>query len=267
MNKSLNDIKHLCLEWNSKCKPAFTEHELEYQVKYMFDNLDKCNYDCKNCEHKGDCFSIVESDFVYKDDILLTMSENVIRYCKKSRKGVKDMTGNELLIYSTLKLHDDGLYTDEIVKEITYQNKARLSEPTLIKALKGLLEDEFITCKRDKKGNFYQINDINSKIELTYTIGFSATLCCIKKEITTEELRLYNYMRFLHHKKQRENTTTLKGNLFQIDQRELAEDLGTSQPNISTMISNLINEKLISIWYRGKSKNNQYDYNIYRLNI
>lgn len=267
MNKSLNDIFHLCREWNNKCSPSFTENELKYQVEYMYKNLDRCSYECSDCKHKDECFNYTISDFEYIDETLLTMSESVIKYCKNSRKGVKDMKGNELLIYSILKLHNDGLYTNEIVREITYQKKPRISEPTLIKTLKNLLNNEFITCKRTKQGNFYIINELNSKVELTYTIGFSAALCCIKHEITTEELRLYNYMRYLHHKQQREGTTKLKGNLFQIDQRDLAKDLGTSQPNISTMIKNLLNEKLISIWYRGKSKNNQYDFNIYRLNI
>lgn len=267
MNKDLKEIHYICNEWNSKCTPSMNEHELKYQVEYIYENVDRCSYDCKDCANKGRCFAVVESDFFHLDETLLTMSESVIKYCKKSRKGVRDMTGNELLIYSTLKLHEDGLYTNEIVKEITYKGKARLSEPTLIKTLKELLDDEFIICKRDKQGNFYKINDVKSKIELTYTVGYSATLSCIKKDITTDELRLYNYMRYLQHKQQREGTTKLKGNLFQIDQRDLANDLGTSQCKISNMIKNLINEKLVSIWYRGKSKNNQYDFNIYRLNI
>jgi len=35
---------------------------------------------------------------------------------------------------------------------------------------------------------------------------------------------------------------------------------------ISVMINNLLEEKLLSIWYRQPSQNNRFDYYIYRLN-
>ncbi|ELU5588805.1 MarR family transcriptional regulator [Clostridium perfringens] len=73
-------------------------------------------------------------------------------------------------------------------------------------------------------------------------------------------------MRYLHHKKQREDSGALKGNLFQINQSELAKDLGITQGRISVMINNLLDEKLLSVWYRQQSKNNGFEYNIYRLN-
>lgn len=73
-------------------------------------------------------------------------------------------------------------------------------------------------------------------------------------------------MRYLHHKQQREDQKTLKGNLFQFNQIDLAKSLGVTQGRISQMIENLLDEKLLSIWYRQQSKNNGFDYNIYRLN-
>ena len=47
---------------------------------------------------------------------------------------------------------------------------------------------------------------------------------------------------------------------------DLANDLDVTQGRISQMIENLLDEKLLGIWYRQMSKNNGFDYNIYRLN-
>ncbi|WP_039233015.1 hypothetical protein, partial [Clostridium novyi] len=74
------------------------------------------------------------------------------------------------------------------------------------------------------------------------------------------------YMRYLHNKQQREEPKGLKGNLFQFKQIDLAKDLGVTQPRISDMINNLLEEKIISIWYRQPSKFNGFDFYIYRLN-
>ena len=73
-------------------------------------------------------------------------------------------------------------------------------------------------------------------------------------------------MRYLHNKQQREDSKALKGNLFQFNQSDLAKDMGVTQGRISQMISNLLFEKIISVWYRQPSQNNGFDYYIYRLN-
>ena len=39
-----------------------------------------------------------------------------------------------------------------------------------------------------------------------------------------------------------------------------------TQGRISQMIDNLIDEKLLSIWYRGKKENSNFYYNVYMLN-
>ena len=112
----------------------------------------------------------------------------------------------------------------------------------------------------------YKVKETRNKIELTYNISFAAAYECIKNNITTDELRLYNYMRYLHNKEQRENSKALKGNILQVNQTDLAKALGVTQQRISKMIESLLNEKIISIWYRGQSKNNGFEYYVYRLN-
>ena len=182
------------------------------------------------------------------------------------------MNGNDLLVYGILKNHADGLFREEIIEVLTYKNKRKkietvvLSKNTLTDTLKSLEENRFITVKMIGKRKFYKINEIRTKVELTYNISIGATYEAIKGTITTEELRLYNYMRYLHNKEQRENPKALNGNLFQVNQSDLAKDLGVTQGRISVMINNLLDEKLLDIWYRQPSQNNGFEYYIYRLN-
>lgn len=264
-NKSVNEIKVLIREWASKSN---YKDNTDYRVEHIYNNLMFVKLDCKGCKHSKECFDKVESDFNYPDDFnLINMSETHTSKLRKSnRKGAKIMESNDILIYGILKNHDDGLYREEIIKELTYRNTVCLSEPTLRKALQSLEKNNFIEVISEGRTKFYKLKDIRSDIELTYNISYAATYEAIKGHISTEELRLYNYMRYLHNKQQREDSKALKGNLFQINQDELAKDLGISQSRVSQMIHNLLFEKLISVWYRQPSKNNGFDYYIYRLN-
>ncbi|WP_434794829.1 hypothetical protein TPDSL_40780 (plasmid) [Terrisporobacter petrolearius] len=257
-------------QWNSNNEKDYTE--LKYQVNHMYNNLRTAELDCKNCNEN--CWSRVESNFLYSDnEILMTLSESHTKYLKSStRKGAKKMNGNDLLIYGVLKNHNDGLYREEIEEVITYKNKREkietvaLSKNTLTNTLKSLEENKFITVETRGKRKFYKLNNLRTKEELTYNISMAATYDTIRGLISTEELRLYNYMRYLHNKEQRENPKALKGNLFQVNQDVLAKDLGITQGRISIMVNNLLDAKVMDIWYRKPSGNNGFLYNIYRLN-
>ena len=176
------------------------------------------------------------------------------------------MEANDLLVYGILKNHSSGLFRDEIIQDMTYRGECRLSHATLSKALNNLEKNEFVTVEVIDRKKFYKVRDIRTQAELTYNISFAATYEAVKGNISAEELRLYNYMRYLHNKRQREDSTALKGNLFQFRQVDLAEGLGVTQGRISQMIQNLLEEKLLSLWYRQTSINNNYDYYVYRLN-
>lgn len=250
-------------QWNRNNKKDYTE--LEYQVNHMYNNLRIAELNCKNCNE--DCWSRIESDFNYSDgEELMTLSESHTKHLKGSKKeGTNKMKGNDLVVYGVLKLHNDGLYREELIKELTYEEKCLFSDRTLTGALKSLEENKFITVESIGKNKFYKIKDIRSREELKYVISFAATMRCIEGAITVDELRLYNYMRYLHNKEQRENPKALRGNLFQVNQVDLAKDLGVSQGRISVMINNLLDKRILRIWYRQPSKNNGFMYNIYRL--
>lgn len=262
-NKTLNEIKQVAKEWSYK---SDYNDNLDYRTENIYNNLKAVKMECKGCKHYDKCYNSIDSDFNYPvDEDILNISETRARTLKDSnRKGVKTMDGNDLMIYGVLLNHTEGLYRQEIIKEITYKDKVRLSDKTLTAALKSLENNSFIDVTGKPK--FYKVKPIRAKIELTYKISYAATYEAIKENISTEELRLYNYMRYLHNKQQRENNKSLKGNLFQINQVELAKELGVTQVRISQMIQQLLQEKLLSIWYRQPSKNNGFEYNVYRLN-
>lgn len=273
-NKDLSTIKEVCKEWAFKSNYY---DSLEYRVENIYNNKTSLELNCSDCQYYSDCYSKVVSDFYYnEDDLFITLNEtNMSRLKKSNRKGAKVMKSNDLLVYCVLKNHSDGLTKDELLSELTYTKKkviknVAISERTLKDTLKSLEENGFVEVVKGNSRagipNLYKIKNQRTKVELTYNISYSATYECIKGNISSEELRLYNYIRYLHHKQQREDQKALKGNLFQFNQIDLAKGLGVTQGRISQMIENLLDEKLLSVWYRQQSKNNGFDYNIYRLN-
>lgn len=268
-NKTMAHIKALADEWNLKNKVMWSERELKYQLEYMYKNLYYTEYNCDGCNMKNECKRASFSDFIFTEDTnTVQMSESHMKYLKKSnRKGVKVMEGNDLVIYTILKNHSDGLTREEIIKEITYKDKCLLSKNTLSKALKSLEDNGFIEVTNIGRHKLlYKLKEIRSNVELKYLVSFSVTYECIKGNISTDELKLYNFMRYIQHREQRETPGTLTGNLLQISQKELGKEFGVTQQRISKMIENLMVEKIISPYYRGKSKNNGFEFYIYRLN-
>ena len=270
--RTLSEVQEVCKEWGIKSQ---YNDNLEYRVESIYNNLNYISMNCKECKHKEQCYNTVISNFEYTEDTkLIQFNEKDISKIKKNnRRGAKTMKANDLLVYSVLKLHNDGLYRNELEKELTYKSrkksieKVALSKNTLTDALKSLEQNGFITVEvQAKNKKLYKIIDSTSTIDMTFNISYSATMECIKGSIATEEYKLYCYMRYLHHKEQREEPKALKGNLFQVNEVELAEPFGVTQQRISQMIINLVDEKLLSMWYRQESKNNGFIYNIYRLN-
>lgn len=270
-NKSIEEIKKVCREWATK---SSFDDNLDYRIDNIYNNLSYISLECKECKHKQECYSSIVSNFEYdKDDKLINFNSREL--CKlalnNQKKGAKKvMKSNELLVYSILKLHNDGLTREEITKELTYKSKKKkiervaISERTLKGVLKSMEDNKFVEVKTLERGKKLYI--ANSSNNGNFVVSYSATFECIKGNISEEEYMLYCYMRYLHHKEQEQGIAVLKGNLFQCNQVRLAEYFNVTQQRISKMIDNLLEEKLLSIWYRQVSKNNGYEYNVYRLN-
>jgi len=259
-NKTLNEILETVKEW--AVKSGFNDN-LEYRAHHIYDNLKYARLDCEGCKYFAKCRGI-QSDFNFPLESI-TMTETRARTLKESRrKGVKTMSGNALLVYGILENHNDGLFRNQIIKEITHKGTTILSPKTLTAALDNLEENGFISSTTGKR-KFYKVEPIRSKIELTFTLSYAAVYEAAKGMISTEELRLYTYMRYLHNVQQREDFKALRGNLFQINQTDLAKDLGVTQGRISKMIESLLNNRMLTIYYQQPSKNNGFAINVYRL--
>ena len=274
-NKTLTQVKAITDEWNAISENSFSDTELEYQVNYMYDNLKSVDFGCSNCNRSNECWSKIESDFIYtEEDILINMAHKYAKDLKyKNRKGAKIMTGNQLFIYNVLLNNKDReLDIEEITELITYKKKKKIknvamSEKTLRDTLKELLENDYITRQ---KGNAragikdtYKVNEVRCKVDKQFTISYFTTLAVIWGIISTEELRLYSHMRYKQDLLVKEGKA--KGNILRINQEELAKDLGVSQPRISEMIDGLLDTKILDIW-ETKINDNGFMYYTYRLN-
>lgn len=274
-NKTLQQVMEISKEWNYKSEKSYSENELEYQVQYMYENLRSADFGCKNCNLTRECWSKIESNFIYTDDdILLNVAHKHMKDLKyKNRKGAKVMNGNQLFIYNVLLNNKDReLNIDDIIELITYKRKNKvknvvMSEKTLRDTLKELLENDYISKTKGvtKLGikDTYKINTVRCKVDKEYTISYFATLSVIWGILSTEELRLYTYMRYKQDLLVKEGKA--KGNILRINQEELAKDLGITQQRVSDMIDGLLDTKILDIW-ETKINDNGFMYYTYRLN-
>jgi hypothetical protein len=285
-NKTVKEIVLACKSWAEKSN---YNDDLEYRINNIYNNLKYVHMDCKECEHRKDCFNYIESEFdfdslVDEDGIIYETYQLEDKITKKIRnkqnKGGRNivLNGNEVLILNVLRLEFDnprpltseGMDFKLLLKTITHKKQSCLSEKTLRDTLSNLVEKKYITEEigsRNKK--YYKFNPIQTTMDKTIKVSFMATVLCICKQISTSELSLYILMRYLHKQQLLENKT--KGNLFCISQSDLAKQYyGNSttenQTHISKMIKNLLDCHIIDIYDIETSKNNGYEYYRYRLN-
>ena len=276
-NRTLQEVKKVCREWADKSK---YDDNLEYRVQNIYDKLNYIKLKCKECKYKKECYNSVASCFNFsalKDQegqqcLVIKYKSNTLSKCKGGSN--KMLSGNQILLLNVLKNNIDGLFYSEIERKITFKKKCRLSKPTILKTLHELQNNGYITVtkgyKRGKQQNFYKINKVKYKADNTIEISYFATIMCVCRLITPSELRLYYIMRYLHHNQEQEGGG-LKGNLFQVNQYELAKIYygritKEGQGHISEMLNNLLECHILDIWERQTSKNNGFTYNIYRLN-
>ena len=275
-NKTEAQVLAIAREWNDKSENGFNDRELEYQTNNMYEKLKGVDFGCGGCDLSSDCWNRIESDFIYNsdEDTLLNTPHKHMKDLKyKNRKGAKIMNGNQLFIYNVL-LNNEGreLNVNEILELITYRRKKKvknvvMSEKTLRDTLKELLENDYIT---KKKGNTragipdtYKINTVRCKVDKEFTISYFVNLAVIWGIIGTEELRLYTHMRYKQDLMVKEGKA--KGNILRINQEELAKDLGMTQQNVSILIDDLLETKILDIW-ETKVNDNGFMYYTYRLN-
>ena len=270
LGRSEAEIRAVVSEWLENTEKM---DDLDYQLHYMYKNLYNGILNCKECPYRKECYV---RDTVVKplDYPVLKIPDRDLLKIKNSRikkKGKKYMNGNMLIIYSILLRHNKGLFKDELIKELTYENpekgieaKCCMSDKTIRNTLKELEENDFIVVSTIDRKKFYKAKPNYVKDDMKTEISYLAALQCIKGCISTQELELYCYIKYLNKmapKKRGQDPYSIY-----INQEGLANVLGIDQSRISKMIKNLLNEKLMSIDYRSKSSNNNFMYNVYLLN-
>lgn len=270
LGKSEAEIRAIVSEWLENTEKM---EDLDYQLHYMYENLYNGCLNCKDCPHRSECY-VRETVVKPPDYPVLKIPDRDLLKIKNSRikkKGKKYMNGNMLIIYSILLRHNKGLFKDELTEELTYKNpekgikaKCCMSDKTIRTTLKELEENGFIVVTTIDRKKFYKAKPNYVKDDMKTEISYLAALQCIKGCISTQELELYCYIKYLNKmapKKKGQDPYSIY-----INQEGLANVLGIDQSRISKMIKNLLNEKLMSIDYRSKSSNNNFMYNVYLLN-
>lgn len=241
--------------------------DFEYQIKYLKEN-GKPISPCNGCKYHKECKQYIESDFEHKEgETWFDTTEVTIKKCKK-KKGVKQMSGNMLVIYALLKVYYEGISQTEILNQLSKnkEKKPCISKPTLIKLLKEMEEMKLIEVKTEGKKKLYKLNskvDKTKHEEYKFSINYACANMVIQNIISAEDMRLYCYMRYLHNVENRTSKKT--GNVFSIRQMELAELYGDNQGNISKAINRLLDVGILGMHYRGISSNNNREYYVYKL--
>lgn len=254
-------------EWNVKNKPPIKDKELESKFNYSWEKKYICcgcitnNSELqiqlsKYCD-KEKCRSSRKSDVYFVAGETLQMEYKICKKLEKQQKNLFQIKGNHLLIICILKNDPEGLNTKDFKNKLTYEGKCCLSDKTISKVLQELTDNGYITRKvgnkRKKESDFYKINEIKCEEMEKFNLNYSLLLGVLYRKITTEDFKVYCYMRY----------RLQKG--LSLSQEKLADELGIGQPVISKHIKKLIDAKYIE--FKGVSFNNNiYGNNEYRLN-
>ena len=269
--KSLAEIRAIISEWLENTQEF---QDLEYQIKYMYENLYNGTLNCRECPHRGECY-VREDDYIDNNPKFKVPQRDLktITNSRSIRRGVKFMNGSMLIVYGVLANHANGLYRDELIQELTYKGDDRgtvdnpkccFSDKTLKQTIDQLEDKGFVEISKVGRRSFYKLKSNRVRDDLKVKISFAAVYECIKGRITPTELELYCYLKYLNHIKPK-----VRGDIpraITVTQEQLARDLRVDRTVVTKMIQKLLEQKYISINYRAKSANNSFMYNSYVLN-
>lgn len=269
---SKEEIHDNLIEWATKSDYV---EQFERKLDYAFEKWDYF-FKCKDCPNKSKCNFLLKSKQIGIWEFDKNYNLNEIDLSTWI-KGVKEMTGNELLIVTILYNYRNnfvnGMSRNDIIKELTYKKKCRLSKPTLTTALSGLVEKGYIECKELKSGYIYKLTTkLIKERDDNINISYMASCMCICNNISTEELRFYYFLRLLHEKRERKGIETYCQSFICIPHEELAKEYkkwngrSNDRSSITRMMNSLVDCKMIKIIDKKESERNGYTYNIYKLN-
>ena len=271
---NVNQIKHTIQNWNKLNEKSLPN--VDSEVERIYSNYH--GYICNSCneEVKDNCKSYTISDFDLEqyNESIVEIQSKVAKQCRNSkRKGVATMSGNELFIYNVLVNNKDfeELTIDMIIERITDRKtkKCALSKPTLSKTLKSLEEKGYISVVKgnSRKGikDTYKLNAKKVTSENSIKMSYFINILVIKKHITTNELKVYTHMRYLHNEDVKLGKT--KGNIFVRSRYELAKSLDMDENNVAKAINNLYENMVLDRRSVQKESNSKQFYYEYKLNM
>ena len=179
------------------------------------------------------------------------------------------MNGNMLIIYGILKIHNEPLFKDELMNEMTFRNKKKeiinvvMSERTLIRTLKEMEEKKFITSETVGKKKMYSLARERTQEELNINLPFSLVYDVVRDNLTPEELQFYIFLCYLQNEQKRLDPN-ITGSEFIMVQEEIAKKYGVTRKCVNELISELDRKFYIVKKYR-QSQNNRRDYCVYYL--
>lgn len=262
---SESEARNIILEWNNKNHPPIDEKEMEYQFNYIWNKEYKC-FGCRTDDNnlqksiekycnKEQCTNNHKNETLLIDGITVEMEYKLCKKIEPQKEDILQLRGNHLLIICILKNNPKGIELNKIIDELTYNGRCSLSHTTLMKVLKELLEYNYITKIKKNEIDIYKINPIRCQEIERFNLSYFAVLGVIKEDITSEDFKIYCYLRY----------RLSKG--LSLMQDKIADELGITQQAVSLHIQNLLNEKYLEIEHEKSKNNNQYDVNIYRINL
>lgn len=271
---NVNQIKFTIHQWNKLNEKSLKN--VDSEVERIFNHYN--GYICNSCdvEIKDSCKNYTISDFDLEQygENIIDIQHKVAKQCRKSaRKGVATMSGNELFIYNVL-VNNKGfseLTIDMIIERITDRKtkKSALSKPTIVKALKGLEDKGYISIEKgnSRQGikDTYKLNTKKVTSENSIRMSYFINILVIKGHITTNELKVYTHMRYLHLEDVKLGKA--KGNIFVRSRHELSKSLGMDENNVAKAINNLYENMVLDRRVVQKESNSKQFYYEYKLNM
>ena len=259
---------NVCFNYGDKTQLELKELEwISYNKKIKKNKIAKKSNELNDAfDKEGENLIFYEKNLEYDKEKYVLFAEKTTRYIKtNNRKGAKVMKPNYVLLYAVLKRHGEGLTKAKIRETLTCNENQCMSYGTLTHTLIDMEDDGFITSSSwPKKYHLTELPQQEKDHSKIFTVNWDIIKKCIECTISREELSLYIFMRHLHNQEQRKkNPQTLKDNLFQISQIDIARDMGLSQGRISQMIINLIKENIIKC-KKSESINGGFNHNLYK---
>lgn len=266
-NVAESKIWHVIEEWDIKSGYSLDpEHNLEKEFDYIYKKHKNISLNCAACINKCSTHNMT---ILSENGDTIELTEKVGKRLREpKRANTKHLEANEVFIYSVLLIHNKTyIDLDKIKAEITYKDNQALSDKTIRTALEGLEHKGYILARRGSRNKLeVKPKAIRTDIARTFNVSIAAILEVVKGRITTEDYRVYLYMRQLRHEQSREEGIDLAANELVITQKELSKYFNVTERHMRRIIDTLESERLIDIIKQGKSKANGYTYNKYRLN-